>query len=258
MKLKILGTQSPYNTPGHNCPGFLITDGNTRIMLDCGSGSHSLLKFPDDLQNLSIILSHLHRDHYNDIFNMQYASFVFSNQKRLNKPISIYMPSNPISIYADIICETNAFANYKAIDKSTHLRLGNIAVDFCNVDHPVETYAVRLSNAKTTIVYTSDTSFSSKDSLVKFAKNADLLICESSLLTSHGFPEINSHLTAKQAGIIAKEANVRGLILTHFWPEEPTEKYVAEAKEIFSKTIAAQEGLSIDINRDKIIEEGAR
>ena len=29
MKLKILGTQSPYNTPGHNCPGFLITDAET-------------------------------------------------------------------------------------------------------------------------------------------------------------------------------------------------------------------------------------
>ena len=31
MKLKILGTQSPYNTSGHNCPGFLITDKKTNI-----------------------------------------------------------------------------------------------------------------------------------------------------------------------------------------------------------------------------------
>ena len=34
MKLKVLGTQSPYNTEGHNCPGFFIQDGNNRILLD--------------------------------------------------------------------------------------------------------------------------------------------------------------------------------------------------------------------------------
>ena len=39
MKLKILGTQSPYSTIGHNCPGFLVSDGENKIMLDCGSGN---------------------------------------------------------------------------------------------------------------------------------------------------------------------------------------------------------------------------
>ena len=106
MKLKVLGTQSPYNTIGHNCPGFLITDDETKIMLDCGSGSHNLLNFPNDLNNLSIIISHLHRDHYNDVYNMQYSSFVFHNQKRIERPIDIYLPSSPVSIYQDIIEET--------------------------------------------------------------------------------------------------------------------------------------------------------
>lgn len=72
MKLKVLGTVSPHSTPGHNCPGFLITDGKNKIMLDCGSGCNSLLNFPNDLNNLAIIISHLHRDHYNDIYNLQY------------------------------------------------------------------------------------------------------------------------------------------------------------------------------------------
>ena len=73
------------------------------------------------------------------------------------------------------------------------------------------------------------------------------LICESSLLKEHGFPEINAHLTAEQAATIAKEAGVKGLILTHFWPEEPLEKYVQEAKKVFPNIIPAVEGLSIDI-----------
>lgn len=258
MQLKILGTQSPYNTEGHNCPGFLITEGETKIMLDCGSGSHSLLNFPNDLSNLSVIISHLHRDHYNDIYNVQYSSFVFHNQKRIEKPIDIYLPSTPDSIYKDIISESNSFANYSAINEKSDLKIGNMSVSFCRTDHPVETYAIKVTNGDRTIVYTSDTSFSAKDKIVEFAQNADLLICESSLLKEYGFPEINSHLTAEQAGVIAKEANVGGLVLTHFWPEELPEKFVEEAKTIFPKVIAADEGKIIDLSRVQEKEEGMR
>lgn len=258
MKLKILGTQSPYNTEGHNCPGFLITDGETKLMLDCGSGSHSLLNFPNDLNNLSVILSHLHRDHYNDIYNLQYSSFVFHNQKRIEKPIDIYLPATPTRIYEDILSESNSFAKYDTINEKTNLNIGNMQISFCQTNHPVETYAIKVTNGERTIVYTSDTSFSSKDKLINFSKDTDLLICESSLLKSYGFPEINSHLTAEQAGIIAKESNAKGLILTHFWPEELPQKFVEEAKKVFSRVIAANEGQTIDLQKNQDLEKDMR
>lgn len=247
MKLKILGSQSPYNTPGHNCPGYLLQEGNNRLLLDSGSGSHSLLSYPNDLENLSVILSHLHRDHYNDIYNLQYSSFVFHNQKRLQNPINILLPATPNKIHDDILSEDNAFANYQTINSNSNLQIGCMNVSFCQTDHPVETYAVKVKCGNRIISYTSDTSFSAQNKIVDFVKGSDILICESSLLKEHGFPEINSHLTAYQAATIAKEANVKGLILTHFWPEEPVEKYVQEAKEVFKNVIPAIEGLSIDI-----------
>lgn len=258
MKLKILGIESPHGDKFHNCPGFFITEGSSKILLDCGSGTHKLLNFPSDLNNLSVIISHLHRDHYNDIYNVQYSSFVYHNQKRLEKPIDIFLPKSPINKYKDIIEEEYSFANYHTITPETILKIGDINISFCPTDHPVETYAVKLTCGGIKIVYTADTSFSAKDRLVEFAQNADLLISESSLLTSYGFPEINSHLTAKQAGIIAKLANVRALILTHFWPEESTDKYVEEAKTVFPRVIAANEGQIIDFPKKKEIEECIR
>lgn len=258
IKLKVLGTQSPYNTVGHNCPGFLIYDEDSKVMLDCGSGSHSLLSFPIDLNNLSVILSHLHRDHYNDIYNLQYSSFVFHNQKRIEMPIDVYMPATPREIYTDIVNEGNAFARYSCIDEDSELKIGNMDISFCEMDHPVETYAVKVVNGGRIIVYTSDTSFSAKSKLVNFAQNADLLICESSLLKSYGFPEINSHLTAQQAAIIAKEANVKGLMLTHFWPEELPQRFVNEAKEVFDRVIAAEEGKVIDLPKLQCLEKDMR
>ena len=205
-----------------------------------------------------MIISHLHRDHYNDIYNLQYSSFVFHNQKRIEMPINIYLPSTPVSNCKDIINEDIAFANYSIISEKTNLIIGNLSISFCQTDHPVETYAIKVTNGEKTIVYTSDTSFSSKDKLINFSKNADLLICESSLLEEYGFPEINSHLTANQAGIIASEAHVKGLMLTHFWPDELTKKYVNEAKKVFPNVIAAKEGKIINFPRVKAFEEDMR
>lgn len=47
-------------------------------------------------------------------------------------------------------------------------------------------------------------------------------------------------------------------MLTHFWPEEAPEKYVEEAKSIFSKALAAHEGQIIDLPKIQEKEEGTR
>ncbi len=247
MKCKVLGIDSPHGTKIHNCPGFLITYESAKILLDCGSGTHKLLNFPEDLNNFSAVISHMHRDHYNDIYNIQYSAFVYHNQKRIQKPIDIYLPATPESRYEDVVGEEYSFANYHKINKDLALKIGEVDLSFCPTDYPVETYAVKLNGGGKTIVYTSDTSFSARDKLVEFAKGADLLISESSLLTSYGFDEINSHLTARQAGIIAKEAGVNYLMLTHFWPEESPDNYSEEAKTVFSNVILAYEGDVIDL-----------
>lgn len=247
MKLKVLGTQSPYSTNGHHCPGFLIKEDEYKIMLDCGSGTHSLLNMPNDLKNLNIILTHLHEDHYNDIGILQYAAFTNHNLKQIDKEINVWLPYSPSDKYLKIVDEENSYTVYNGINENLVVTIGNMNISFLKTVHPIETYAVKICNGIKTIVYTSDMSFLSKEQMVKFASGADLLICESSLLQGYGFPEINSHLTAHQAGIIAREASVGCLMLTHFWPHEPPENYVIEAKYVFDNVIAAQEGIIIEL-----------
>ena len=76
MELKVLGTVSPYCQQDKNCPGYLITTEDSKILLDCGNGITRNLNFPNDLNNLTIIISHLHRDHYGELFSIAYASYV--------------------------------------------------------------------------------------------------------------------------------------------------------------------------------------
>ncbi len=87
------------------------------------------------------------------------------------------------------------------------------------------------------------------DNTVAIADNADVLVCEATY--SHELADQAKeyrHLTAKQAGQIAKRANADRLYLTHFSQRYPdTSELVAEAEEHFSKVEAADDFMQVDI-----------
>lgn len=51
-----------------------------------------------------------------------------------------------------------------------------------NKSHGIESYMIKLETKDNIIVYTSDIGNTNMDNVIDFSKNADLLICESSLL----------------------------------------------------------------------------
>lgn len=258
-----LGTVSPYPKDNKNCPGFLIKYGNRKILLDCGHGASSLMKFPEDLNNLSIIISHLHVDHYADLPALIQASLVYKRLGYLNKNLNVYISGK------ELIYEDNKWGNAHQEKKhsidyqylhnfknnypvsiydldGSSIKIDTINIDLLKVPHPIETYAFRINTPVGDIVYSADTGTDNK--LREFAKECDLFICESTFLRGQCRNE-NNHLFAYEAALIAKEANVKKLLLTHFWPEIDKELYVKEAKEIFSNTEAAEEGKKLILRR---------
>ena len=246
MELTVLGTQSPYALPGHHCPGFLVCHGDAKLMLDCGSGTHSELSFPDDLDGLGIIISHMHLDHCSDIGSIQYASYMFHQMGRLDSPLDVWVPKCPEARDA-VVGEPIGYAKYHDIDGDTAFDFHDLHVDFCRTDHFMECYATRISDGRATLVYTGDLAFSCHERIADFSRGADLLVCESSLLDAYGLPESKGHLTAKQAATLAKEAGVGRLLLTHFWPEEDTGRYADEARQVFGNVSVATEGMVVII-----------
>jgi ribonuclease Z len=80
-------------------------------------------------------------------------------------------------------------------------------------------------------------------SAIHLARGAKLLLCESTYLEEHrDLADKHFHLTAKQAAIIAKEAGVDKLILTHFSARYlNSQDFVKEAAEIFPHVEAAED-----------------
>jgi len=95
--------------------------------------------------------------------------------------------------------------------------------------------------------YCSDTSY--KPDIVKIIKKSDILYHESTFLSDKEDLAIKTrHSTAKQAAIIAKEAEVKKLILGHYSSRyKDISLFKKEAEEIFTNVILAETGKIISI-----------
>jgi len=89
--------------------------------------------------------------------------------------------------------------------------------------------------------------------IVPFVKNSDLLICESSFLADsengEKLAKEHMHLTAKQAGEIAKKSKSKKLILTHISQryDKDIKNLLAEAKKVFKNSSVAEDFDSVGV-----------
>lgn len=238
-----LGTISPYPKGKMNCPGFLIEYNGQKVLLDCGNGITSLLKFPEDLHDLRVIITHYHKDHFGDLGAIQYASYVYHNLGLLDNKIKLYLPKNDIAFNKLSITSNNeSYADYYDIDNSYSFFIEDLKLTFeDNNSHTIASFMVKLQNKEFKIIYTSDIGISNFNKLVDFCKNADLIICESSFLKKHN-ANSKTHMTAFDASILASKSKAKKLLLTHFWPEEDKLLYLEEARKNFKNTEVAEEG----------------
>ena len=264
MKIKILGTVSPYCKEEKNCPGYLVTGPNAKVLLDCGNGVTRNLKLPDDLEDLNIIISHLHKDHYGDLLALAYASYVFHNLGYLQKRIKVYIPEPDMYTVSEGYTDEDGWGASRLVKKplidyeflqnlgeehffeiipyngKTKIEVGDLSISFSQNPHQINTYSTKIVDKDKIFVYSGDTGYQ-KNTLVRLAQDADILLCESTFLRGQTRVSDN-HLYAYEAAKIAKDANARQLVLTHFFPEIDKEEYVKEARTIFENTIPAEEG----------------
>jgi ribonuclease BN (tRNA processing enzyme) len=249
MKLKVLGSVSPYCKNEFNCPGYLIENSEGKILLDCGFGSSGNMNFPEDIHNLNIIISHYHKDHYTDLFAILYASLCYKNLGE-EVSINIYIPEtndkNTIYDYELIKNNHDGIFNLYTYNEETKLYICGHKISFIKTFHSIENFSVCIEDNKTKLVYSGDMGYNNIDEYSKFCKNADLFICESTFLSTDS-NKSKYHLDAKEAATIAKTSNVKKLLLTHTWPEYEKNLYLKEASTIFDKVYMAHENDVIEL-----------
>ena len=232
MILKILGNNGPYPAPGGACSGYLLSSdsGNTRILIDCGTGVLNRLMgecLPRDLD--AVVLSHLHYDHMSDMLPMQYA-LQFGPRPT---PLPVYAPEEPEAVRA--LLDAPCYDLWPAED----FTVGEMRVSFAPARHPVPTFAVAVSCDGERFVFTGD---SNQDAVVElFCEGASLLLADCGLSNAdHRLAA--PHYSAGLCGQLAANAHARRLLLTHLNPKYDPETLLAEARASFPGAELAELG----------------
>ena len=246
MKLTIIGSAGTFPAPASGCSSYLLEHDGFRLLLDVGNGSTGALQEACGLLGPdAVVVSHLHGDHYLDLITYTYARRyhpggtppllpVFGPSTIQDAMIRAY--GKGIDSLLDEVYE------FHPMDHDNIVDIGPFQVDLRRVNHPVETYGMRISGGGRTMTYSADSG--SCDALVGLADNADLFLCEASYLDGDPNPP-DIHLTGREAAEHAVKASAQRLVLTHLVPWGDEARTVAEAKSVYDGDIAVARSLDV-------------
>ena len=245
MKLTVLGAYGPYPAAGGACSGYLLEHEGYTVLIDCGNGVLSRLQQFIEIGELdAVILSHLHSDHISDLFILRYALLFGRERGEIGYPLPVYAPEEPAGEYMRLPYK-DVYA-VEALAEGHDLVLGPFTFTFLKTEHSIPCYALAVYlGGEKKLVYSADTEYF--PALADFARGAGLFLCEANFLEEDLQKGAVNHLTAGQAASLAREADVKTLLLTHLLPFRDPRLYLREAGKTFKDVEIAQEGMIYDL-----------
>lgn len=238
MRLTIVGCAGSYPGPDSAASCYLVEapyeDRTYRLVVDLGNGALGVLQQYAGLADLdALAISHLHPDHYMDICGMYvYRKYVPGGPL---PRIPLWGPEGSARRFAEAYDLPVDPGMTEELEVSTWrdgepVALGPFTVTPTRVDHPVESFALRIEADGRVLTYSGDTG--PTPALVEAARGADVFLCEASFTDGPTNPP-HLHLTGTEAGEAAAEAGVGRLLLTHVPTWTDHDAVAAEAKAAF-------------------------
>jgi ribonuclease BN (tRNA processing enzyme) len=256
VRITVLGKSPAWPDAGGACSGYLVQDEDHSLLLDCGNGVLSKLRQYVDYVDLdSVLVSHLHADHFLDLIPYSYALTYAPRQQPVpvggwpgtDHPArpTLYAPLGAVNCFRRI---ASSWGDEELIERAFDLReyrpsddlgIGPLRVRFCEVPHYTRTFAVELTTrAGGRLTFSSDCR--PNEELVDFARRTDLLLIEGTLPRPERSGE-RGHLTPFEAGEHGRRAEASRLVLTHYSDELDPEWVRAEAAEAFGGPVELAE-----------------
>lgn len=251
MEITVLGCWAPYPRAGGACSGYLIRAGGLNVLLDAGNGALSRLMHFVDFRLLdAVIISHLHHDHYLDLFSLRHAIEGARRNGSRAAPLRLFAPAEPAAEFKLLASYEKAFAATTVESLpgertsgggiTRRLDLSGLTLRFAPAVHSLPGFSISVEG-RGKLVFSGDTAPTKE--LAALAEGADLFLCEASGQDSDAEAMQGAHLTARQAGETARQAGAKRLLLTHFWPEYDLTLLARQAGEGFGGQVStAREG----------------
>ena len=244
MKCTIVGMWGGFPKKNEPTSGYLVEKDGFAILLDAGSGVAANVQNYIELNELHhLFISHYHYDHSVDLgafmFGRMIGTYIGGTKKHLN----IYGPAD-----GDVAgqVEKTDFNTFHPYDENSTVNVGPFTVTFHKNTHPVETYAMKITDDEgQVLVYTADSSY--EDSLTRFAQNADVLITECSHYEGEDAERLG-HMNAEEAALLADKSGAKKVVLSHLPHYGNLQELLQTVKSAgIEEAVLAETGMEIEV-----------
>ena len=249
INVTILGSGTCVPSLKRSSCSVLMQVGTSRLLFDSGPGTmRRLLEAQTTIFDIShIFYSHFHPDHSGEFVPFIFATKYPDGSQRTT-PLTVAGGLGFLdfyeglkTVYGQWIELAPGLLNILEFDnkRPDTRQFEDFAVKTAPVAHNEESIAYRITSADGhSAVYTGDTDYT--DMIIDLAKDTDMLICECALPDNF---RVKGHLTPSLAGDLAAKANVRKLVLTHFYPQCDKEDIAAECRKTYAGPLVLAEDL---------------
>jgi ribonuclease BN (tRNA processing enzyme) len=248
MEVLFLGTGTGVPSEKRASPALLILLENSTILIDAGPGTlRQLTKAGLSVSDLDyIFFTHFHPDHTADLVPYLFAVRYFPEFKRDGLPARIYGPPGFLKFHQHLKAAYGEWIDPgltqvvlgeihsgDRLDLDIDIGMGIAQISAHPISHTESSLGYRVKDKEGRVLALSgDTEYSQE--LINLAKEADLLVTEAS------FPEgmaVKGHLVPSEAGKAAAKANVKHLVLTHFYPQCEDQDILSPASKVFNGAV---------------------
>ncbi|MCP4600578.1 MAG: MBL fold metallo-hydrolase [Proteobacteria bacterium] len=247
LKLIILGSGTTVPSLERSAPGYYLETPTQKFLVDCGSGTLvQLERSGNSYKDIdAVFVTHTHPDHIGDLTRLVQA-LKATPQFRRDKTLRLYGPSGFIDFYnaciGSLVSRPEDFSielhEVKEVFNLNEVRVTAVATSHSSTRKSV---AYRFEVKNKSIVFSGDCDYDSQ--IIAISNEADLLVLDCS------FPDAlktGGHLSASECGMVAKQAKVKSLVLSHLYPvPRNQETRLDECRAIFPGDVRLAEDLML-------------
>ena len=270
LDITLLGTGLPYPNPKRAGPSYLVRAGETKVMVECGSGAVRRLveagHSPAEIDHL--FLSHLHSDHFIDLGHFIISRWILGD----DRPLHVYGAEGLQRMIDLLIAFLEPDLRMRMKIRSVRREMPDITVHHLSegpafeengfkvsafdVEHfPLDQpFGYRFETKDRRIVFSGDTR--PCENLIRHAHGVDVLVHEctetstwkkegasSQIDTSHIG---RSHTQPDQLGLVARDAAAKRLVATHMNPKSvPDELKTTIARDFDGPIVIGEDLMTI-------------
>jgi ribonuclease BN (tRNA processing enzyme) len=220
VKLTVVGCSPAWPNPGGAQSGYLV-EGSGRVLLDCGPGVLARLREREAWPGVdSIVITHFHLDHWGDLVPWVWGSMYLMGRGDDPPRPKVFVPPSGISIleefgtrlgFPDMFERVFDLAEYDA--EVPFAANGNTVLAYRVPHYRLDAYSLRITNDDRTLAYSGDSGPSER--LAESARDADLFVCEATLLRGELDGEPRGHLSLEEALDAFGASGAKRLLVTH-------------------------------------------